>query len=375
MSTFTWHQLATLIDKSGTTTAQAAANVPAARTNDPNLPHAALAGFFNATSENLSPVIGPANSAPDVAGTFFTRTGGTTGAPKLIRRTTKSWLHSIHILQTHLSLSPASRVASIGDLSHSLTLYAAVEALITGAKMHLIGSAKLASNAITHLYATPTQLRTIRQPASSVIHVIVGGGPMDVATQAHVASRFPNATLTRFYGAAETSFITLATQSAPTESVGKAFPGADIEIRSVNGTSLPNGETGQVWVRSPMLFDHYAQGTARHTIWQDDWLTVGELGSLCAEGYLTLKGRVDRIVTVADQSISLDEIEAQLIQTGATTAAVVALPDPLRGHVLHGFTTTEVPKHPLLKSQRTLPNLPTLPSGKTDYPSLTRVAS
>ncbi|WGI23018.1 AMP-binding protein [Amylibacter sp. IMCC11727] len=375
MNSFTWHPLATLRDKSGTTTARLATDIPAARTNDPDTPHIALAGFFNAIAKGQSPVIGAANTAPDTAGAFFTRTGGTTGAPKLIRRSTNSWLHSIRILQSHLSLTPASQVASVGDLSHSLTLYATVEALVTGAKMHLIGGSDLGSHAITHLYATPTQLRTIRTTVHSVNHVIVGGGPMDIATQAHVASRFPNATVTRFYGAAETSFITLASPSAPTGSVGTAFPGAEIEIRTPSGALCPADQTGQVWVRSPMLFDHYAQGSAPHTVWRGDWLTVGELGSLNTDGFLTLKGRIDRIVTIADQSVSLDDIESQLIQSGAKNAAVIALPDPLRGHVLHGFTTTDVPKHPLLKTQRTVPSLPTLSSGKTDYPSLSKGVS
>ena len=61
-----------------------------------------------------------------------------------------------------------------------------------------------------------------------------------------VASSFPKAFDT-IYGAAETSFITLADDTTPPDSVGRPYPG--VEIRST-----PEG----IALRSPYLADGYA---------------------------------------------------------------------------------------------------------------------
>ena len=91
---------------------------------------------------------------------------------------------------------------------------------------------------------------------------------------------------------------------------------------------------GEVWVKSPYLFNGYVSdpGSAR---WQDGWLSVGEIGRM-QDGFLYLHGRKGRMVTVADQNVFPEEIEA-LMETlpGVDRAAVLAVPDAARGHVLH----------------------------------------
>ncbi|MBR9863223.1 MAG: AMP-binding protein [Rhodobacteraceae bacterium] len=374
MNKLIWHPKAALTDFDGVilTAAQAAA-VPAARRGNPADPARAMAGFFQALAAGLSPVIGQPVTAPDLPDHFFTLTGGSSGPPKVIRRNTASWGHSIAVLAARLGLGPDARVGVFGDLTYSLSLYAAVEALCCGAHLHFLPRSGLAARGITHLYATPTQLRLIRQIAPDVTHVISGGGPFDPATAAHVATVLPNAQVWRFYGAAETSFITLADSSAPAKAVGAAFPGVDIEIRDPQGQPCQTGAEGLVWVRSPMVFSGYASGQSNSTCIKDGWITVGEVGYLDCEGFLYLTGRQDRILTITDRSVSLDQLETDLITAGATAAAVLAVPDPLRGYTLHGFTEGAVPRPAALKTLTCLPELPRLASGKPDYRALERM--
>ncbi|MCP4998380.1 MAG: long-chain fatty acid--CoA ligase, partial [Hyphomicrobiales bacterium] len=326
-------------------------------------------------------------------GGFLTLSGGTTGTPKIIRRRSASWLHSIRVMQRLLGISPASRVATLGDLSHSLALYASVEALVCGAQCHALHSNALRSLAgeidtrkISHLYATPTQLRLLSAPPiQSVRYVIVGGGALDPAASHHCKTLFPNAKTYRFYGAVETSFITLGDDSCPLSAVGHAFPGVRIEIRNSKKKSQPPGTDGLIWVTSPMLFDRYVTGSSAHTIRDGDWLSVGEIGSLDEHGNLTVKGRVERVVNVADQLVYLDEIEAVICAHDAVrSAAVLALPDDLRGHALVAAVELAGPHLKDIKSRinAILPpsrrprkiievkDWPMLPSGKTDYIAL-----
>ena len=120
------------------------------------------------------------------------------------------------------------------------------------------------------------------------------------------------------------------------------------------------------------------------TRWRDGWLSVGEIGAL-NEGFLYLKGRAGRMVTVADQNVFPEEIEA-LLHTlpGVSRAAVLPVPDARRGHsliaVLQGdprqetaiLTSLRQALGPL-KSPRSLiwrDDWPVLASGKTDLLAL-----
>jgi long-chain acyl-CoA synthetase len=111
---------------------------------------------------------------------------------------------------------------------------------------------------------------------------------------------------------------------------------------------------------------------------------VGEIGSY-QNGFLHLKGRADRMVTVADQNVFPEEIETLLASLpGITRAAVLPVPDAKRGAVLvavlqgdaHSeaeiLATLRKALGPL-KSPRALiwrDDWPTLPSGKTDLRAL-----
>jgi len=91
---------------------------------------------------------------------------------------------------------------------------------------------------------------------------------------------------------------------------------------------------GQIWVRSPYLFQGYAGADAGGAVWDQGWLSVGEMGRLEA-GYLYLSGRAGRMVTVADQNVFPEEIESFIAGLpGVARVAVLPRPDALRGAVM-----------------------------------------
>jgi long-chain acyl-CoA synthetase len=333
--------------------------------------------------------IGAADQPPPVPHeqpVFETLTSGSTGQPRRIRRTQASWTASFAINAT-LGIGPGARIAVLGRLIHSLSLYGAVEGLHLGAEVHLLFDlrpdrqrAALGNHRITHLYATPAQLRLLTE-GQGICHdlrvILVGGSKLDPALRVALAALAPNAQVREFYGAAETSFITLADEATPEPSVGRPYPGVDLQL----------DKTGEVWVKSPYLFLGYATGqgeAATATRWRDGWLSVGEIGHL-KNGFLYLKGRAGRMVTVADQNVFPEEIET-LLHTlpGVTRAAILPVPDARRGHaliaVLQGDPAREAALLAALrrvlgplKSPRVLiwrTDWPTLASGKTDLKAL-----
>lgn len=264
---------------------------------------------------------------------FATLTGGSAGAPKVIARSQASWTACFAVTADHFRVGPGTGVAILGDLTHSLALYGAVEAMHLGATLHALSDlgpraqlAHLQRGGIQILYATPTQLRLLAASDAAaaltdVRVILCGGGALDPVTDAAVRILCPNATLHVFYGAAETSFITLSDATTPQGSVGRAYPGVEIAITA-----------GDIRVRSPYLFDRYLQGDSRHTRWHDDWLSLGESGWMDEAGNLYLRGRAGRMITVADRNVFLDELTAHLAPlVHPRHIAVVARPDRLRG--------------------------------------------
>jgi long-chain acyl-CoA synthetase len=69
--------------------------------------------------------------------------------------------------------------------------------------------------------------------------------------------------------------------TTPEGSVGKAYDGVEIAVRDPDASG-----TGLVWLRSPYLFERYLRGESPHTRRDGDWLTVGEYGTIDAQGYL-----------------------------------------------------------------------------------------
>ncbi|MBS8228963.1 metal ABC transporter permease, partial [Vannielia litorea] len=109
---------------------------PSVRTTEADLLRAALAAAPTATFRLAPPQLhlGPAQSPP----AFETLTGGTTGAPRIIRRRQASWIASFEVNRAAWSLGSGTRVATLGSLTHSLTLYGVLEALHCGAEAHLL---------------------------------------------------------------------------------------------------------------------------------------------------------------------------------------------------------------------------------------------
>ncbi|PTW58708.1 long-chain acyl-CoA synthetase [Breoghania corrubedonensis] len=268
-------------------------------------------------------------------------TSGSRGRPKVIRRTYASWEGSFEVNRKLFALSARDRAAVFGTLGHSLALYGVLEALHAGACVEVLAGMRpdhqadrLAQAGVSVLYATPTQLKLL--PAERIIRdvrlILCGGGALDRITADRVSAVFPNAALREFYGASETSFITLSDEHTPQGSVGRVYPGVEIEIRDAT-----NG-VGEVWVKSPYLFEGYAEGESAETRRDGDLLTVGELGRQDGAGYLWLAGRTSRMVTIADKNVYPEEIERVLAEAlGERVCAVVARRDPLRGNVLFVF--------------------------------------
>ena len=324
---FRWHPSARVFDGAGRQFGPVAAG-PAVIDERPAgvaLAQAIAAGAFRVGGEGPAPV-----------GAFETLTSGSSGVPRRIRRSQGSWTRSFTVNSTLFGIGPGLRVAVLGRMSQSLAQYGAVEAVHLGAELHLLDGMRpdrqaqaVAALRVGLIYATPAQMRgVVGLNWPDLRHVLIGGAKLDPGLRADLAACAPGAVIHEFYGAAEASFITLSGPDCPAESVGIAYPGVELQV------DADPGEVGEVWVKSPYVFEGYAGDDPGSARWRDGFLSVGEMGRLVGL-HLYLAGRAGRMVTVADQNVFPEEIE-QFLQglAGVRRVAVLPVPDAQRGHRL-----------------------------------------
>ena len=326
---------------------------------------------------------------PDKIGVFRTKTGGTSKEPKVVLRTAQSWINSFEVIGAFHK--GKENYLIFGDLPHSLALYGMLEALYLGHNVHhmqkLRSKCELEASAKfkpTFVYITPTQIRFISSffiTLPTTLNVFIGGGRLNSQTRQMAKQIFPNAFMHLFYGSSETSFITISDEFTPVGSVGKAFP--NVEIKVEKSGAFKN----RIWVKSNYLFLTYAEGSNKNSIWQDDWLTIGEYGRIDRDGYLYLISEDNSRITIADETMETYKIEDKLkTAKNVIDAAVWKIENKLSDYRIIAAVATngEVPSDRLYDTLKeinkifkpkkiykiSLNDWPLLPSGKTDLRAL-----
>jgi bile acid-coenzyme A ligase len=131
-------------------------------------------------------------------------------------------------------------------------------------------------------------------------------------------------------------------------SVGRGFRGTEIRILDDDGTDLPVGEVGEVFLKMPSPGGyHYLGDAPRMKTADDGFATAGDMGYLDEDGYLYLADRrVDMIVT-GGANVFPAEVEAALIEHPAVAdVVVVGLKDPEWGRRVHAIIEPADPAAP-----------------------------
>ncbi|MCO5121079.1 MAG: AMP-binding protein [Burkholderiaceae bacterium] len=121
---------------------------------------------------------------------------------------------------------------------------------------------------------------------------------------------------------------------------GRPMPGVEIRIIDPDtGLDRPQGELGEIIVRSPGSFKGYwnkPEATAKTL--RDGWVHTGDMGRLDEAGYLSFVGRFKEMIKVSGYSVFPEEVETILIRHPAISqAAVLGIPDPARGEVVRAY--------------------------------------
>ena len=141
------------------------------------------------------------------------------------------------------------------------------------------------------------------------------------------------------YGSTEIGWVAIAGPDdidAHPDSVGKPVGGIDVRIFDQDRNPAPTGTTGEIFIKSGILFEGYTSGEEKESI--DGYMSIGDLGHLDEDGYLYIEGRSDDMVVVGGENIYPVEVE-EVIQAvaGVSEASVLGAEDEEYGKILVAF--------------------------------------
>jgi benzoate-CoA ligase len=110
---------------------------------------------------------------------------------------------------------------------------------------------------------------------------------------------------------------------------GWPVPGYDVELRGDDGRPVPDGETGDLYVRGPSAaLLYWGNREKSRETFQGAWTKSGDKYVRNADGTFTYSGRSDDMLKVSGIYVSPFEVEATLVQHPAVLeAAVVGMVD------------------------------------------------
>ncbi len=179
----------------------------------------------------------------------------------------------------------------------------------------------------------------VKRDLSSMQNTGFGGAPASEDVQAKARRAFPSAarSLGIGYGSSET--VAVVAQAVGDEfaqhphSVGPVALTMQVEIRDPQGNVLPEGQEGEIFVRSAYTILEYwrnPEATAK-AIGPGRWLATGDIGRF-EDGLLTINSRARDLILRAGENVYPAEVENRLeAHPQVAEVAVVGAPHPELG--------------------------------------------
>lgn len=290
-------------------------------------------------------------SAPEGAA-WISYTSGTTGHPKGVELSHRAVREVAFNLLLELGpVTPGERIVLTQPMSHGAG-YFALPYLLSGAGVHVqprfdpgevwalsqrpeVRTLKIVPAMLEPILAAEPGAESAAGPGSWGYDTIVYGAssiPGPVLDRA--VERF-GPTLIQDYGQSEAPMTITCLQKADhldpgaRLSAGRPWKTVAVEVRGDDGGPVPQGETGEVYVRGPHLMTRYRnkpEETAR--VLRDGWLRTKDMAAVDERGFVHLRGRRDEMINSGGFNIAPREVESVLsTHDGVDEAVVLGMPD------------------------------------------------
>ena len=265
---------------------------------------------------------------------FGVLTSGTTGRPKPLWRSEKSWSELFDIQNNIFYINKDTKIFLHGSFSFTGVSNMVVAVLWSGGTVITTSSLRpirwiqlIDKYHVDHIYALPTKLRLLVRHCKSkldCINYIIGGSQvLDRQLMEQLELICPNMEFILYYGASELNYITYCTGKEWLDregTVGRPFP--SVKIAEQNSV---------IYVTTK----HHIEGIP-------DTYTVNDCGYIDSDGYLMFNGRRGDVINKGGYKISIPEMELYLQSLqGVSEVAVITINDEIRGEDFVAYVVLE----------------------------------
>jgi fatty-acyl-CoA synthase len=208
----------------------------------------------------------------------------------------------------------------------------------------------------TGLYGVPTMFIAIlghpdfaHYDVASLRTGCMAGSPCPVEVMKQVIAHLHMRDVTIAYGMTETSPVSFQSSGDdPLErrvsTIGKVQPHLEVKIVDEHGATVPCGVPGEVCTRGYSVMLGYWDDKQKtdDAVDRDGWMHTGDIGTIDAEGYGNIVGRIKDMVIRGGENLYPREIE-EFLYTHPKVAdvQVVGLPDKRYGEELCAWITLQ----------------------------------
>ncbi|MHC4599519.1 MAG: class I adenylate-forming enzyme family protein [Planctomycetota bacterium] len=299
-------------------------------------------------------------------------TSGTTGRPKGVVRSHHSYAAFYLINDVEFGFGREDRGLLVMPMCHVNSIFysfvftyclggGVVYNMVRFDPEHLLRT--LAEERITFTSLVPTHYIMMlaladevkaKHDVSCVNKLLISSAPARKDTKIGIMEHFKNSQLFEAYGSTEAGLVTLLRPDQQFDklgSIGREVVGSDrIRLLDENRVEVPDGEVGELFSRSPMMFDTYWKDPEKTAAaFEGEYFSAGDMGRRDGDGFYTLVDRKNNMIITGGENVFPSEIEGVLGgHESVKDVAVIGIPDPKWGEsvtavvILHEGAKVEV---------------------------------
>jgi long-chain acyl-CoA synthetase len=329
-------------------------------------------------------------------------TSGSTGSPKLVRLSMENLEANARAIASYLELGPNERAIASLPFHYSYGLSVLNSHLLAGGSVVLPDEGIMkpafwdtfeahsctSFAGVPYSYAILERTGWRRRDLPSLRTMTQAGGRLEPGAKQSLDAelRRRGGRLVVMYGQTEATariaYVPAERLREKISAIGVPIPGGRLTIEDHEGRCLPAGEEGELVYRGPNVMLGYAAGPEDLAAGDvlGGVLRTGDLGYADHDGFFYATRRLARFAKAYGLRISLDDIEARLVQEGPAAALCgrdeeIRIFVEARGQRSSAAVGVQL-AHAFGLPARTfavteLPALPVTASGKVDYGALT----
>jgi acyl-CoA synthetase (AMP-forming)/AMP-acid ligase II len=296
-------------------------------------------------------------------------TSGTTGAPKAVMLSHRSWLAVSDAARSTLDYEDGESVLHVAPLTHGAG-FLLLPTLAVGGNNLLVRTFDarrtlllMSSHGITGMFMVPSMIRMLldAMPVGWEVPptfrwLYYAGSPIHPETLRAAAAALDSRMVQSFAQMESPMLLTalgpedhrLALRDPASDvvrSAGRPLPGVELVIVGEGGEPMPDGESGEAIFRAPQtMLGYWGRPEATAAVLVDGMLHTGDVGYVGPNGYLYIVDRLKDMIVTGGSNVYAREVEEFLIGLpGVRDAAVIGLPDRLWGEAVTAVLVKDGP--------------------------------